>query len=179
MKAILLSGVHGVGKGLLLENLKVDLEGYIVYSASGLIEKYKASADAGYKRVQNVKKNQEILIEAIKYEMRYGEKNFILDGHLCLLNANNDVERVPEIFFEHTGISNIILLQDASTLIFERLIGRDGHSLDIEEIDSLQKSESLYADELEKSGMNILRTSPNVKVEDIICWLKNLEDVSE
>lgn len=180
MKAILLSGVHGVGKSFLLDHMKAALSEYIVYSASGLIEKYKISDDAGFKKVRDVKKNQEVLIEAIKHEMLHGENSFILDGHLCLLNANNEVERIPESFFEQTGISNIILLQDEPVSILERIRGRDGHSLAIETIDSLQSNESVYADELErKYNMNIIRISPKDKYEKIIFWLKNVGDESE
>lgn len=180
MKAILLSGVHGVGKSFLLENMKTALSEYIVYSASSLIEKYKVSADAGYKKVRDVKKNQQILIEAIKHEMVHGHNNFIIDGHLCLLNANNDVERIPEFFFEQTGISNIILLQDDPVSICDRIRGRDGQSLSIEIIDNLQSNESIYADELKQEyGMNILRISPKDNYEDIVFWLKNVGNESE
>ena len=84
MKAILLSGVHGVGKGYLLERIKTDLAGYKIYSASGMIEKYKESTDAGFKRVKNVKQNQEFLIASIKEETQKGGNSFILDGHLCM-----------------------------------------------------------------------------------------------
>lgn len=180
MKTILLSGVHGVGKSFLLESMKTALSEYIVYSASSLIEKYKVSADAGYKKVRDVKKNQQILIEAIKNEMVHSDNNFIIDGHLCLLNANNDVERIPESFFEQTGISNIILLQDDPVSICDRIRGRDGQSLTIEIIDSLQSNESVYADELKQEyGMNILRISPKDNYEDIVFWLKNVGDESE
>ena len=58
MKAILLSGVHGVGKGFFLENIKKYIQSYNIYSASSLIEKFQPSADAGYKKVSNVNSNQ-------------------------------------------------------------------------------------------------------------------------
>ena len=138
--------------------MKIALSEYLVYSASSLIEKYKVSADAGYKRVWNVKENQQILIESIKHEMVHDHNNFIIDGHLCLLNANNDVEKIPEFFFEKTGISNIILLQDDPVSIYDRIRRRDGQSLSIEIIERLQSNESIYADELKQEyGMNILR----------------------
>ena len=54
MKVILLSGVHGVGKGFFLEQVKKNIEEYNVYSASKLIERYKSPTDAGYKKVCNV-----------------------------------------------------------------------------------------------------------------------------
>ena len=66
MKNILFSGVHGVEKGFYLNKVKNKIERFNIYSASDLIEKYQESADAGYKKVSNVKGNQEILIKAIK-----------------------------------------------------------------------------------------------------------------
>ena len=180
MKAILLSGVHGVGKSSFLENIQEELNEYIVYSASNLIAKYKVCADAGFKKVKNVKKNQEILIEAIRNERINGRYNFILDGHLCLLNANNNIERIPETFFEQTGISNLILLRDDPISICERLWKRDGYSLNVETINRLQIYENIYADELErKYDMNTLRISPENGYEEILFWLKNVRDKSE
>ena len=40
MKAILLSGVHGVGKGFFLDKIKKYIQSYNIYSASSLIEKF-------------------------------------------------------------------------------------------------------------------------------------------
>lgn len=158
MKAVLLSGVHGVGKSFLLKAIKTDLSEYTIYSASGLIEKYKLSDDAGFKKVRNVKINQQILVESIKNEMKNGKNSFILDGHLCLLNATNSVERIPIEFFHKTGISNIILVQDEPASIYERIKNRDRQLLAIETIKCLQNNENIYANELEqKYGMNILR----------------------
>ena len=66
MKRVLFSGVHGVGKSFFLKKISQRIEGYDIYSASALIEKYHASTDAGYKRVKNVDENQDILVRAIK-----------------------------------------------------------------------------------------------------------------
>lgn len=177
MNAVLLSGVHGVGKGYLTNHIKNDLVEYQIYSASGLIERYKSSDDAGFKRVKNVNQNQEILIMSIRQALQKGEKNFILDGHLCIFNRNGNPERIPEYFFEKSGISGIILLQDDATTISERIRKRDGQVLSIEKIENMQSEETRYANELEeKYGMNILRISPDVEIEVILDWLKNVED---
>lgn len=150
MKSFLFSGVHGVGKGFFLEKVKKEIEGYNVFSASKLIEKYQPSTDAGYKRVSNVKNNQEVLIAAIK-EAKNGEKtSFILDGHLCIFDSSGKVIRIPENFFFETQIEGIILLQDEPGMILDRLHKRDANEIDLTSIKQMQDEEKKYAQELEE-----------------------------
>lgn len=150
MKNILFSGVHGVGKEFYLNKVKNKIERFNIYSASDLIEKYQESADAGYKKVSNVKGNQEILIKAIKNISSSKNKNFILDGHLCIYNSENSVVRIPENFFIEAEIEGIILLQDSSEIIFDRIYKRDGNKIDIKFIEQMQEEEQKYAMELKQ-----------------------------
>lgn len=150
MKSILFSGVHGVGKGFFLDKVKPYIEGYKIYSASALIEKYKKSTDAGYKKVRDVKNNQDVLIKAIQ-EVRYQEKNcFILDGHLCVFDSAGEVVRIPEYFFIETGIEGIILLQDYPQVICDRISERDSNRISVHAIRLMQKEEKAYAKELNR-----------------------------
>lgn len=111
MKVILFSGVHGVGKGFFLEQVKKNIEEYNVYSASKLIERYKSPTDAGYKKVCNVNNNQDILIEAIKKEKLHSTKDFIIDGHLCVFNAEGKVERIPRRRFQKELVYGYIVAE--------------------------------------------------------------------
>lgn len=149
MKVILLSGVHGVGKGFFLEQVKKNIEEYNVYSASKLIERYKSPTDAGYKKVCNVNNNQDILIEAIKKEKLHSTKDFIIDGHLCVLNAEGKVERIPEYFFVDTGINGIVLLQDDPIVISQRINDRDAEKINVKDLREMQDEEYMYACELQ------------------------------
>lgn len=149
MRTILFSGVHGVGKGYFLDKTKKYLKHYEVYSASSLIGKYQLATDAGYKKVSNVKNNQDILIKAIKKEKGRNLKDFILDGHLCVFNAQGDVERIPEYFFIDAEINGIVLLQDDSQVICDRISKRDSKEIDINAIKSMQDEEKRYAEELQ------------------------------
>ena len=150
MKAILFSGAHGVGKGYFLNKVKECIWQYEVYSASGLIEKYQASTDAGYKKVSDVKHNQKVLISAIKDAKTNEIKDFILDGHLCIFNARGELERIPEYFFSEAQITGIILLQDEPRLICDRINKRDGNKISMHDIDAMQDEECRYAKELER-----------------------------
>lgn len=166
MKAFLLSGVHGVGKGYFIERIKSILNGYEIYSASSMIEKYKHSTDAGYKKVKNVKRNQEILIKAIKSERKNTNKNFILDGHLCLFNADGEPERIQEEFFKESGITGIILLQDNIDTIYHRLQIRDNKPIDKQNLGKMQTEEYKYASELkEKYDICIYKITPQISAE--------------
>lgn len=149
MRAILFSGVHGVGKGFFLEKVKKDIQQYDVYSASLLIEQFQPATDAGYKKVSNVNSNQDVLIKAIKAQKIQNKKDFILDGHLCVFNANGDVVRIPEYFFADAGINGIVLLQDEPQIICERINQRDSNKVRICDIESVQNEEQKYAEELQ------------------------------
>ncbi len=149
MKTILFSGVHGVGKGFFLEKIKGYIHEYNIYSASNLIERYKSSTDAGYKKVSNVNSNQDILIKAIKEAKSREEKNFILDGHLCVFNSKGEVERIPEYFFSEAQIERIVLLQDKPQRICDRINKRDAIRLSLQDIECMQNEEQKFAKELE------------------------------
>lgn len=149
MKAILLSGVHGVGKGFFLDKIKKYIQSYNIYSASSLIEKFQPSTDAGYKKVSNVNSNQDVLIKAIEQERNRNIKDFILDGHLCIFNAAGDIVRIPEYFFVETHMNGIILLQDSPCTICDRISQRDSKKIDISAIESMQEEEKKYASELQ------------------------------
>ncbi|MBD5096054.1 MAG: AAA family ATPase [Lachnospiraceae bacterium] len=149
MKTILFSGVHGVGKGFFLDKVKENIQHYDVYSASKLIERYRPSTDAGYKRVSNVNNNQDILIKAIKEEKFHNRKDFIIDGHLCIFNARGDVEFVPQYFFIDAQITGIVLLQDEPRIICDRISQRDSNKISMRNIEKIQDEEQKYARELQ------------------------------
>lgn len=148
MKAILLSGVHGVGKGFFLEKVKGNIQNYDIYSASNLIERYQPSTDSGYKKVSNINSNQDALIRAIKEEKSKNIRDFIIDGHLCVFNASGKVERIPEYFFVDSQISGIVILQDNPQKICDRISQRDFQNIKIEDIEWMQNEEQKYADDL-------------------------------
>lgn len=150
MKSILFSGVHGVGKGFFLEKINKEIAGYNIYSASTLIEKYQPSTDAGYKKVRNVKNNQDILIKAIKEAKLKDENSFILDGHLCIFDVEENVVRIPENFFYETQIEGIVLLQDSPDVISDRINARDGKDISVQSIEKMQHEEQKFAEELWK-----------------------------
>lgn len=116
------------------------------YSSSKLIEAIKGK-QFKTKLTGDIDVNQDILIDAIDYFVDKSKKN-ILDGHLCLLNENEQVTRIPIETFYNIGISSIILLIDDEQSICHRLNDRDNAKYDIKMIKNLQDDEKKYAKEI-------------------------------
>lgn len=147
---ILFSGVHGVGKGYFIkENIK-DNDNIICVSASELIRQYRNSEDAGYKKVKDVEGNQEILLDALRRMVMSVDKSILLDGHLCIINSNSEVETISDSFISKAQMKGIILLQEEIPIIEQRQKARDGLSLSAEMIREIQCKEKLYAELLFK-----------------------------
>ena len=175
MSIILFSGVHGVGKGYFLNKMDHILKDYSVYTASQLIERYQLSSDAGYKRVNNVKNNQDVLICALEQIKEDDNKDIILDGHICLFNKEGKIERIPLEFFEKTNITGIVLLQDDVAQIISRLEERDKVSISRDSIDNMQKEELKYAKELqEKYNIHVVQVNHNNTAEEFENMLREV-----
>lgn len=149
-KVILLSGVHGVGKGYFIAKKLKESDEIICFGASELIRQYQDSEDAGYKKVKNVSGNQEILLEALNHAKRNINKHVLLDGHLCIINSDDKIERIPEAFILQAGIKGIILLQEQISIIEQRQQSRDGIGLSDKMIGKIQCEEKEYAESLFK-----------------------------
>lgn len=145
-KLILLSGVHGVGKGHFLKNNFPESNRFIILEASKLIGKYKKADDAGYKKVKNVSDNQQILLAALESERKITKGDIILDGYLCLLNAEEAIERIPEDFLIKISVNGVVLLQDNIDNIVNRQNQRDGIELSSDTIKMIQEEEIKYCE---------------------------------
>lgn len=139
---IMLTGVHGVGKGYLLSKMN-----YPSYSASELIRNYKNEVTDYHKVVADVGGNQNSLLIAINKLNLLGKK-YILDGHFCLINQRKQIERVPQEFYISLSLGAVFVLHEKVDIIYERLLNRDKLKLDIELIGLLQQNEISYANEI-------------------------------
>lgn len=153
-KIFLLSGVHGVGKGYFLENILGADSNYTILGASNLIRQYKDAEDAGYKMVKDVSDNQKVLLKALIAEKRQIKTDIILDGHLCIINRNGDIERIPKEFLIKASVHGIILLQDDVENIIKRQNLRDGVGLEKQTIVKIQEDEIKYCEYL-KNELNV------------------------
>ncbi len=143
---IFLSGIHCVGKSHFC-NMILEQLGIKSYSASTLITYKRGRGFSPNKFVSDIDDNQPLLIEAVD-ELRRKEKEFILDGHFCLLNGNGDITRIPQSTYTSLNPDAIILLTEKPDVIARRRFQRDGIRQDICEIIAFQDAECQYADEV-------------------------------
>ncbi len=143
---IFISGIHGVGKSYFCEEVKRRL-GLNAYSASMLISEVKKEGFKKDKLIGDIDDNQDYLLTAIK-RLSGSEKFYLLDGHFCLLNAQDQVQRIQLQTFLDLSPQGIILLTEEPAVIAKRRKNRDGIDRDIEQIDLFQKEELTYAGEV-------------------------------
>lgn len=137
-------GVHGVGKTLFANKVskKMSLN---YYSAGKLIKSKANGVISNYKKVNQIFYNQLLLLEAIN-EIK--EPQYVLDGHLCLINEDNQIERIPFEVFEKINIDIIYIIVDKPLRIKNRLQNRDSQKWNVNFIASFQQEEIMYAREL-------------------------------
>lgn len=143
---IFVSGIHGVGKTYFCNVLKRRL-GIEAYSASQLIAEKKKQPFSANKYISNIDENQFFLLEAV-HELREEKKEFILDGHFCLLDANGAITRISREIFAFLKPDMLLLLTEDPVIIAERRFQRDGVRQELSEIISFQEAEKLYAIEI-------------------------------
>lgn len=143
---IFISGIHGVGKSYFAKRLKEEC-GINTYSASLLITNYTGYNFQPDKKVDNISKNQELLIAALKEKATEGT-DFLLDGHFCLLDTNNKVTRIELNTFVNLSPHAILLLTELPEVIAERRRKRDGVNIDIDATAQFQNEEIIYAKEV-------------------------------
>jgi len=147
-KVIFVGGIHGVGKTTLCRKISKTLS-LKHYSASDLILKLKSENIEKDKKVKNIRLNQNILLESITRYLN-NEEYYLLDGHFCLLNSNEDVTEIPLDTFKSLGLKAIVVLVDKECEIIKRLANRDSNSYPIKLIEEFQKKEVLYAQKVAK-----------------------------
>ena len=136
---IFVSGIHGVGKSYFCNIMKkrLDVESY---SASQLIAARRNEGFSENKLVSDIDDNQDLLVEAID-ELRKAGKEFILDGHLCLLNESGEITRIPRNTYMLLKPDVIILLTEKPEIIADRRLKRDNICQDVSEIVEFQNEE--------------------------------------
>lgn len=134
-----LAGAHGVGKSFLGRPV-ADALGFRYATASALIqEELGASSWDSRKHVQGIDRNQEALIAAVA-RIGAAERNFILDGHFVLRDAEGKLVPLPIEVFERLRLKGAILLEATASIVSKRLAERSSHQelISIEELASAE-----------------------------------------
>ncbi len=162
---IFIGGVHGVGKTTLCKKIesRFNIEHF---SASNLIAKEKAEEHLRNKQVDNITENQDFLVTAINKYFK-NETWYLLDGHFCLLNKNNEISKIPYSTYEGICPSAIIVLVDEPENIYTRLNLRDSIEHDLSLLRFFQEQEIDYAGYI-KDKLNIPYIMCNLSEEEKI-----------
>ena len=148
-KIAFIGGIHGVGKSTICRQICDELK--LEYlSASELIKWKDINEDIQNKKVQDILVTQDRLIIGLTNSIQKNN-SYILDGHYCLLNQENEIVSIPlETFKLINPFSLNIILGDIIE-IKNRLERRDNRPYDQELLNQMQESELHYARYLSKT----------------------------
>ena len=116
--------------------------GIAIYSASKLIAEKRSRNFSADKIVEDIDGNQLFLLKVID-ELREKGDEFILDGKGC-------ISRVPINTYISLKPDSIVLLLEQSSVIATRRSQRDGVIVKEADIESFQREEKIYAEEIAK-----------------------------
>lgn len=142
-KIIFIGGIHGVGKGTFIDAVRAKYPSVEGLSCSTIL-KWENPA---HKEVENVEENQNRLLANLPYFIDM-DKEYLLDGHFCLLTENGTIERVPLDVFETINPDMILLIEENPTIICQRLQQRDSVQYSIKLLSSFLQEERNYAKEV-------------------------------
>ncbi|ATA68210.1 hypothetical protein CGC48_05945 [Capnocytophaga cynodegmi] len=143
---IFVGGIHGVGKSTICRRICAELN--IEYlSASKLIKWSELNEDTNNKKVEDLSLTQDRLIVGLRNVVQEN-KTYVLDGHFCLLNKENEVIKIPfETFEKIKPIAFIIILAEIEK-VKNRLEIRDNKLYDFDLLQELQDKEIAYVEYL-------------------------------
>ncbi len=145
-----LSGIYGAGKSTLGEKLSEKLS-IRCFHASDLISQINVEKYVATKNVNDIKNNQDILIEEVS-NLRVKHEEFILIGHFAIFDKANCVKEIHKEVFRQLGLTAIILLEITTSKAIEHLYNRDFKKYVPEEIDALANAEHSLAQQVAKDN---------------------------
>lgn len=140
-----IGGIHGVGKGTICNKICEQTD-FTHLTASGLL-KWNEISSVDNKKVKDIKSTQERLLIGLNNATQK-RGSYLLDGHFCLFNANNMVEKIPIETFVKISPKSITVVTVEVKLINKRLEKRDKQTYDFELLKSMQDTEVEYAKEI-------------------------------
>lgn len=142
-KIIFIGGIHGVGKTTFCQNLSFNLDMHH-FSSSKLIADERENADQPIKNVFDVDKNQELLLRGLSKVLKRDDRWYLIDGHFCLLDYDNQVVDIPLNVFKSIHPKAIVVIFDEPKNIQKRLEKRDGVRYELNFLASFQEREICY-----------------------------------
>lgn len=170
-KIAFIGGIHGVGKSTICRQIcnELNLE-YL--SASELLKWKDINEDAKNKKVKDIPDTQNRLILGLTNTVKK-DKNYLLDGHYCLLNSDNEVVNIPLDTFEKINPISLNLILGDITEIKKRLETRDNKPYDYSLLERLQNEELTYAKHLSKKMGITLNIGEQNDCSELLHLLRN------
>lgn len=165
-----IGGIHGVGKSTICKHIcrELNLE-YL--SASELLKWKDINEDAKNKKVKDIPDTQNRLILALTHRVQQ-DKNYLLDGHYCLLNSNDEVVNIPLDTFEKINPFSLNIILGNVAEIKKRLEMRDNKLYDYALLERLQNEELSYAKHLSKTFGITLNIGTQNNYKDLLFLLR-------
>ena len=104
---IFVCGIHGVGKTHFCRKL-AEKTGRMVFSASSLIKR-NVKDDFKEKQVDSIQDTQTVLLNELR-KLTLQTPDYILDGHLCLLDNKNKIHRIITNFVKRACESYLTVI---------------------------------------------------------------------
>ena len=142
-KIIFIGGIHGVGKSTFVAAVRAKCPSVKGLSCSTIL-KWENPA---HKKVEDVEASQNRLLANLPYFIDM-DKEYLLDGHFCLLTEQGTIERVPLNVFETINPDIILLIEESPTKICERLSQRDSVEYTVDLVREFLHEERTYAKEV-------------------------------
>ncbi|MDG2432540.1 ATP-binding protein [Flavobacterium sp.] len=155
---IFIGGIHGVGKGTICK--KITSNTTLSHVTASEMLKWNEISDSENKLVANIYTTQERLINGLNNLIKK-DKQYLLDGHFCLLNSEGFPVRIDEGTFDKINPKAIAIVIDDIEKISKRLETRDDKIYDIKILSELQQMEIEYAKYLSKKY-----SVPYIEIQD-------------
>ncbi|QXV65867.1 AAA family ATPase [Mucilaginibacter sp. 21P] len=141
-------GIHGVGKSTMCKRICADLNiNYL--SASDVLQWANIKLNHKDKKVDDIGLTQDRLINGLRDVIDLDEY-YLLDGHFCLLNKNNEIFNIPIETFKAIDPTSLTVVIGVIEDIKDRLETRDKIQYSISLLQDMQNSEVEHATTLSK-----------------------------
>lgn len=167
-----IGGIHGVGKSTICANICEQTKIHYL-SASELIKWKEINSDLYNKKVINIPGTQDRLINGLKLTVQ-SDKNYLLDGHFCLLDSTGIITPVSVEIFKAMKPTSLHVVTGEIYEIKRRLEERDAKSYDVDLLRELQEKEIEHAKKIAALLAVNLSTGSQADYSQILFAIKRL-----
>lgn len=168
---IFIGGIHGSGKGKICDEIISNHR--INHLTASEVLKWTEISEQNSKTVANITNTQNRLISNLQKIIKENE-TYLLDGHYCLLNSQNQPEKIPIQTFIDINPNKLLLVITNAKEVKNRLETRDNKIYELSLIENFQNLEIEYANEISKvmSKPILIIDSLNYNLDNLLNFIK-------